>query len=364
MEYLPIDGLPEFRKETTKLILGKDSKAIAEGRVACCQSLSGTGALRLAAEFIAVNLGKDRRVFVSDPTWGNHHAIFAKAGLEVVKYSYFQAETKGLDFSGMMADLEAVKAGDIVLLHGCAHNPTGVDPTMEQWSKIAALVKAKSAIPFFDCVRLWRILFAARWPTGFLKTAPLSQAYQGYASGDLDEDAASVRYFESQGIEMMIAQSYSKNFGLYGERIGALSVTTNDGPEVAQAVQSQLKMIVRPMYSNPPSNGARIVAHVLSTPELYADWVAELKSMSGRIIEMRDRLRSGLEKLKPENDWSFITTQIGMFAYTGLTAEQVQAASRTTSCRCVLAHAFLHGSLDGIGLGRLVGWARNSTSSC
>ena len=141
-----------------------------------------------------------------------------------------------------------------------------------------------------------------------------------------------MRYFESQNIEMMIAQSYSKNFGLYGERIGALSVTTNDGPEVAQAVQSQLKMIVRPMYSNPPSNGARIVAHVLSTPELYADWVAELKSMSGRIIEMRDRLRSGLEKLKPENDWSFITTQIGMFAYTGLTAEQVQAASRTTSC--------------------------------
>ena len=158
VEYLPIDGLPEFRAETTKLILGKDSPAIAEGRVACCQSLSGTGALRLAAEFIAVNLGKDRRVFVSDPTWGNHHAIFAKAGLEVVKYSYFCAKTKGLDFSGMMADLDKVSAGDIVLLHGCAHNPTGVDPTMEQWHKIAALVKAKGVIPFFDCVRLRRIL--------------------------------------------------------------------------------------------------------------------------------------------------------------------------------------------------------------
>ena len=161
VEYLPIDGLPEFRAETTKLILGKDSPAIAEGRVACCQSLSGTGALRLAAEFIAVNLGATRKVFLSDPTWGNHLAIFAKAGLEVVKYSYFEPKTKGLDFDGMMADLGAMEAGDICLLHGCAHNPTGVDPTEEQWQQIAALVKAKGAIPFFDCVRLWRILFAA-----------------------------------------------------------------------------------------------------------------------------------------------------------------------------------------------------------
>ena len=216
IEYLPIDGLPAFRAETVKLILGKDSKAIEEGRVACCQSLSGTGALRLAAEFIAANLGTDRTVHISNPTWGNHKAIFAKAGLPVVQYRYFKAETKGLDFEGMMADLEKVKPGDIVLLHGCAHNPTGVDPTMGQWKKIAVAVQKAKALPFFDC------------------------AYQGYASGDLDTDAASVRYFESQGIEMMIAQSYSKNFGLYGERIGALSVTTNDGPAVAKAIQSQV----------------------------------------------------------------------------------------------------------------------------
>ena len=299
IEYLPIDGLPAFRAETVKLILGKDSKAIKEGRVACCQSLSGTGALRLAAEFIAANLGTDRTVHISNPTWGNHKAIFAKAGLPVVQYRYFKAETKGLDFDGMMADLEKVKPGDIVLLHGCAHNPTGVDPTMHQWQKIAVAVKKAKALPFFDC------------------------AYQGYASGDLDTDAASVRYFETQGIEMMVAQSYSKNFGLYGERIGALSVTTNDGPAVAKAIQSQLKMIVRPMYSNPPSNGARIVAQVLSDPALYAEWVAELKGMSGRIIEMRKKLREGLEKLKPDMDWSFITTQIGMFAYTGLSVGQV-----------------------------------------
>ena len=221
IEYLPIDGLPAFRAETTKLILGRDSAAIAEGRVACCQSLSGTGALRLAAEFIAVNLGTDRIVHISNPTWGNHKAIFGKAGLPVVQYSYFKPETKGLDFEGMMADLSKVKAGDVVLLHGCAHNPTGVDPTMEQWKQIAAIVKQNKALPFFDC------------------------AYQGYASGDLDTDAAAVRYFESEGIEMMIAQSYSKNFGLYGERIGALSVTTNDGPEVTKAIQSQLKKIVR-----------------------------------------------------------------------------------------------------------------------
>ena len=186
MEYLPIDGLPEFRAETTKLILGKDSKAIAENRVACCQSLSGTGALRLGAEFIAVNLGTGRKVHISDPTWANHKAIFNKAGLEVAEYRYFKPETKGLDFDGMMADLAQVRSGDVVLLHGCAHNPTGVDPTADQWRQIANLIKRQKALPFFDC------------------------AYQGYASGDLDTDASAVRYFESQGIEMMIAQSYSK----------------------------------------------------------------------------------------------------------------------------------------------------------
>jgi aspartate/tyrosine/aromatic aminotransferase len=304
IEYLPIDGLPAFRAETTKLILGKTSPAIAEGRVACCQSLSGTGALRLAAEFIAVNLGTNRTVHISNPTWGNHKAIFGKAGLPVAQYSYFKPETKGLDFEGMTADLEKVKPGDVVLLHGCAHNPTGVDPTMDQWKQIAALIKQQKALPFFDC------------------------AYQGYASGDLDTDAAAVRYFESEGIEMMIAQSYSKNFGLYGERIGALSITTNDGPEIAKAIQSQLKKIVRPMYSNPPSNGARIVAQVLADPALYAEWVAELKGMSGRIIEMRAALRKGLEELKPDMDWTFITTQIGMFAYTGLSEAQVERLTK------------------------------------
>jgi aspartate/tyrosine/aromatic aminotransferase len=176
-----------------------------------------------------------------NPTWANHAAIFKKAGLTTAQYRYFKPETKGLDFDGMLEDLGAgIKPGDIVLLHSCAHNPTGVDPTMEQWEAIANLVKSKEAIPLFDC------------------------AYQGYATGDLSTDAASVRLFESLGIEMMICQSYSKNFGLYGERIGALSITTNGGPEVTQAIQSQLKKIVRPMYSNPPSNGARIVAHVLS----------------------------------------------------------------------------------------------------
>lgn len=301
VEYLPIDGMAEFRTETMKLILGKDSPAIAEKRVACCQTLSGTGALRIAAEFIALNLGKDRRVFHSDPTWGNHPAIFKKAGLEVVTHRYFHKDTKGLDFEGMMADLRAnMKAGDVLLLHACAHNPTGVDPTFEQWKELAVFVKEKKVIPLFDC------------------------AYQGYASGDLDQDAACVRHFESQGIELMTAQSYSKNFGLYGERVGAIGVTTNDGPDVALAVQSQLKMVVRPMYSNPPSNGARIVAHCLSTPELYDMWVSELKDMSGRIIQMRKSLREGLEKLKPDRDWSFITTQIGMFAYTGLTPDQVE----------------------------------------
>jgi len=198
-EYCPIDGVPAFKQETVKLILGHDSQAIAEQRVACCQSLSGTGALRIGGMFVAKFL-PGRAIFLPSPTWGNHNAIFTQAGLQVQAYRYFDANTKGLNCEGMLEDLTAAPEGSVVLLHACAHNPTGVDPTYEQWEAICKVVEARRLLPFWD------------------------SAYQGYASGDLGIDAAPVRLFESKGLEMMIAQSYSKNFGLYGERVGALSI--------------------------------------------------------------------------------------------------------------------------------------------
>jgi aspartate aminotransferase len=297
-EYLPIDGLASFKKATTELILGSGSKSIAEGRVACTQALSGTGALRIGGMFIN-NFLPGRMILLSNPTWGNHKAIFGKSGLKVGQYRYFHPATKGLDFDGMIEDLKAAPDGSVVLLHACAHNPTGVDPTVAQWNTILDVVKAKSFIPFFDC------------------------AYQGYASGDLARDAAAVQMFDAAGVELMIAQSYSKNFGLYGERIGALSLTCST-KEATKATLSQLKMIVRPMYSNPPKHGAHIVAHCLADKALYQEWAVELKGMADRIIDMRALLLNELKRLGTPGDWSHITSQIGMFSFTGIPKDKVQ----------------------------------------
>jgi len=297
-EYLPIDGLAAFKKATTELILGTGSKSIAEGRVACTQTLSGTGALRIGGMFVNKFL-PGRQIFLSNPTWGNHKAIFGQSGLVVKQYRYFHPETKGLDFAGMMEDLTNAPDGSVVLLHACAHNPTGVDPTPEQWAKVLDLTIAKNLLPLFDC------------------------AYQGYASGDLARDAAAVQMFDAAGVEIMIAQSYSKNFGLYGERIGALSVVCST-KEATKAALSQLKMIVRPMYSNPPKHGAHIVAHCLGDQGLYQEWAVELKGMADRIIQMRSLLLSELQRLGTPGDWSHITSQIGMFSFTGIPKDKVQ----------------------------------------
>jgi len=296
-EYLGIDGLPSFKKETVKLILG-NAKAIAENRVACTQTLSGTGSLRVAGMFVNKFL-KGKAIYLSDPTWGNHKKIFAESGLQVKSYRYFDPTTKGLNFDGMMADLSAAPNGSVVLLHACAHNPTGVDATPAQWSAIMDLVQKKGFMPMFD------------------------SAYQGYASGDLQQDAAPVQMFEAAGIEMMICQSYSKNLGLYGERVGALSLVCASA-DAAKRTLSQLKQIIRPMYSNPPRHGAEIVAHILADKALYAEWEQELKAMSGRIIQMRDLLLAELKKLGTPGDWTHITSQIGMFSFTGISKEGVQ----------------------------------------
>ncbi|KAM6544134.1 hypothetical protein CsatB_008581 [Cannabis sativa] len=296
-EYLPIEGLAAFNKATAELLFGADNPVIKEQRVATVQGLSGTGSLRLAAALIE-RYFPGAKVLISAPTWGNHKNIFNDARVPWSEYRYYDPKTVGLDFEGMIADIEAAPEGSFVLLHGCAHNPTGIDPTPEQWEKIADVIQEKNLIPFFDV------------------------AYQGFASGSLDADASSVRLFAARGMEVLIAQSYSKNLGLYSERIGAMNVVCSSA-DAAARVKSQLKRIARPMYSNPPIHGARIVANVVGDPTLFNEWKAEMEMMAGRIKNVRQKLYDSLSsKDKSGKDWSFVLKQIGMFSFTGLNKAQ------------------------------------------
>ncbi|CAL9152071.1 unnamed protein product [Musa hybrid cultivar] len=296
-EYLPITGLADFNKLSAKLIFGADSPAIQENRVATVQCLSGTGSLRVGGEFLARHY-HERTIYIPQPTWGNHPKVFTLAGLSVKTYRYYDPTTRGLNFEGLLADLSAAPPGAIVLLHACAHNPTGVDPTVDQWEQIRLLMRSKGLLPFFD------------------------SAYQGFASGNLDADAQSVRMFVADGGECLTAQSYAKNMGLYGERVGALSIVCKSA-DVATRVESQLKLVIRPMYSNPPIHGASIVATILKDRELYHEWTIELKAMADRIINMRQQLFDALRARGTPGDWSHIIKQIGMFTFTGLNTEQV-----------------------------------------
>ncbi|CAL9050435.1 unnamed protein product [Musa banksii] len=296
-EYLPITGLADFNKLSAKLIFGADSPAIQEIRVATVQCLSGTGSLRVGGEFLARHY-HERTIYIPQPTWGNHPKVFTLAGLSVKTYRYYDPTTRGLNFEGLLADLSAAPPGAIVLLHACAHNPTGVDPTLDQWEQIRLLMRSKGLLPFFD------------------------SAYQGFASGNLDADAQSVRMFVADGGECLTAQSYAKNMGLYGERVGALSIVCKSA-DVATRVESQLKLVIRPMYSNPPIHGASIVATILKDRELYHEWTIELKAMADRIINMRQQLFDALRARGTPGDWSHIIKQIGMFTFTGLNTEQV-----------------------------------------
>ncbi|BAT82376.1 hypothetical protein VIGAN_03238200 [Vigna angularis var. angularis] len=325
-EYLPIEGLAAFNKATAELLLGADNPAIKQQRVATVQGLSGTGSLRLGAALIERYFAGSK-VLISAPTWGvlftayyvyisyifvwefiqpglsyylagNHKNIFNDARVPWSEYRYYDPKTVGLDFEGMIEDIKSAPEGSFVVLHGCAHNPTGIDPTLEQWEKIADVIQEKNHIPFFDV------------------------AYQGFASGSLDEDAASVRLFVARGMEVLVAQSYSKNLGLYAERIGAINVISSS-PESATRVKSQLKRLARPMYSNPPVHGARIVADVVGNPVLFNEWKAEMEMMAGRIKNVRQQLYNSItSKDNSGKDWSFILKQIGMFSFTGLNKEQ------------------------------------------
>jgi aspartate/tyrosine/aromatic aminotransferase len=297
-EYSPIDGNQEFNKGARGVLFGWDHKDVTSGRVVTAQTLSGTGALRVIADFL--NKHRPAPIYVSNPTWGNHNAIFKIAGLDVRQYRYFDKKTKGLDFQGMIQDLKNATPGSCVLLHTCAHNPTGVDPTMDQWKEIANVCRENSLYPFFDT------------------------AYQGFVSGDLDKDGVGLRYFLDQGFEMVIAQSFAKIMGLYGERTGALHFVTAD-KAVGAKVLSQIKIIIRGNYSSPPLYGARIAAIILNQPEMRQQWLNELIMVTNRITAMRKALRQNLEQIGAKGTWDHVTTQIGMFSFTGLTPKQSEA---------------------------------------
>jgi len=294
--YLPIDGIAAYDNAVKVLVFGADSEPVTSGRVATIQAIGGTGGLKVGADFLK-KLNPAAKVLISDPSWENHRALFTNAGFEVESYPYYDAAKRGIDFDGMLAALNAAPAGTVVVLHACCHNPTGYDITPAQWDQVVAAVKAKGLVPFLD------------------------MAYQGFGYG-LQEDGAAVAKFVAAGLTFFVSTSFSKSFSLYGERVGALSVLCENKEEAAR-VLSQLKIAIRTNYSNPPTHGGAVVAAVLGNPELRALWEKELGEMRVRIKAMRQKLVDGLRAAGVKEDMSFITTQIGMFSYSGLTKDQM-----------------------------------------
>ncbi|MBI5780922.1 MAG: aspartate/tyrosine/aromatic aminotransferase [Rhodocyclales bacterium] len=295
--YQPIEGPAAYTGAVQRLLFGADSPLLAEGRVVTAQGLGGTGALRIGGELLK-RIVPEATVYISDPSWENHRGIFEAAGFPVRTYRYYDPATGGVDFAGMKAALAAMAPRSIVVLHACCHNPTGADLSEAQWQELAQACVAGELVPFLD------------------------MAYQGFAEG-IDADAAAVRHFLAAGIPFFVSSSFSKNFSLYGERVGALSLVTGSRDE-AERVLSQLKRVIRTNYSNPPTHGAALVADVLASNELRAQWEEELGGMRQRIRAMREGLRQRLEAAVPGKDFSFVTGQRGMFSYTGLTPEQVE----------------------------------------
>lgn len=294
--YLPIDGLPAYNHAVQELLFGVDATVIKEGRVVTVQALGGTGGLKIGADFLK-RLLPAVPVAISDPSWENHRNLFDTAGFRTILYPYYAEATNDLDFTKMLDGLNTLPRGTIVLLHACCHNPTGVDPTPQQWKEIMCTVQTRGLFPFFDL------------------------AYQGFGDG-IDADASAVRLFTDAGISLFISSSFSKSFSLYGERVGALSIVCSDVLE-AERVLSQLKRVIRTNYSNPPTYGAMIVATVLGNAELRAAWEQELAEMRERIHAMRLKLVEKLESRGVQRDFSFLQRHRGMFSYLGLTSTQV-----------------------------------------
>jgi len=294
--YLPIDGIVAYDTAVKHLVFGADSEPVASGRVATVQAIGGTGGLKIGADFLK-RLNPNAKVLISDPSWENHRALFLNAGFEVDIYAYYDAAKRGVNFDGMLASLNAAEAGTIVVLHACCHNPTGYDISAAQWDQVIAVIKARNLTPFLD------------------------MAYQGFGYG-IAEDGAVIGKFVASGLSFFVSTSFSKSFSLYGERVGGLSVLCSDKEE-ASRVLSQLKIAIRTNYSNPPIHGGAVVAAVLGNPELRALWEKELGEMRQRIKAMRQKLVDGLKAAGVQQDMGFITTQIGMFSYSGLSKDQM-----------------------------------------
>ncbi|WP_174821634.1 amino acid aminotransferase [Duganella rivi] len=293
--YLPIEGLAAYDKAVQELVFGADSAVLQEKRAVTVQAIGGTGALKIGADFLK-RFAPDSEVYISDPSWENHRALFESAGFKVNNYAYFDAATHGVNFAGMIADIKAMPRGAIVLLHACCHNPTGADLTSAQWDEVIAAVTNGGLVPFLD------------------------MAYQGFGAG-IAEDGAVVRRFAAAGGPLLVSNSFSKSFSLYGERVGALSVVAATSEEAAR-LMSQLKRVVRTNYSNPPVHGGKVVATVLTTPELRQMWEDELAAMRVRIKEMREAF---VVKLQAKgHDFAFVRDQVGMFSYSGLSKAQVE----------------------------------------
>ena len=294
--YLPIDGIVAYDNAIKTLVFGADSEPVSSGRVATVQAIGGTGGLKIGADFLK-KVSPNAKVLISDPSWENHRALFTSAGFEVDTYAYYDAAKRGVNFDGMLASLNAAAAGTIVVLHACCHNPTGYDITPAQWDQVIAVIKARELTPFLD------------------------MAYQGFGYG-IAEDGAVIQKFVASGLNFFVSTSFSKSFSLYGERVGGLSVLCKDKEEAGR-VLSQLKIVIRTNYSNPPTHGGAVVAAVLGNPELRALWEKELGEMRVRIKAMRQKLVDGLKAAGVQQDMGFITTQIGMFSYSGLSKDQM-----------------------------------------
>ena len=294
--YQPIEGLGAYNQAVQNLLFGNDSPLLAEGRVVTAEALGGTGALKVGADYLK-RLLPDATVYISDPSWENHRALFESAGFPVDSYPYYDAATRGVNFDAMKACLKTLAAGSIIVLHACCHNPTGADLSKEQWAEIIDVLRERNLVAFID------------------------MAYQGFADG-IAEDAVALNLFAASGLQFFVSSSFSKSFSLYGERVGALSVVTASRDESAR-VLSQVKRVIRTNYSNPPTHGGAVVAAVLSSKELRQMWEDELAGMRVRIRAMRSSLADKLKAKGVAQDFSFITQQRGMFSYTGLSAAQV-----------------------------------------
>jgi aromatic-amino-acid transaminase len=325
--YLPIEGLGTYDKAVQELVFGTDSRVIQEKCAVTVQALGGTGALKIGADFLK-RFAPDSKVYISDPSWENHRALFESAGFTVNNYIYYDPATRGVNFDGMLAALKAMPEGAIVVLHACCHNPTGADLDADQWGEVIGAVREGGLIPFLD------------------------MAYQGFSSS-IHDDGAVVRRFVDAGGPLLVSNSFSKSFSLYGERVGALSVVASSAEEAAR-ILSQLKRVVRTNYSSPPTHSGKVVATVLSTPELRQKWEEELANMRVRIKEMRNQLVRKLLDVAPGKDFEFMRAQVGMFSYSGLTKDQV-AQLRGESIYAVDTGRICVAALNSNNIDRVVG---------